>query len=125
MRTLTLPWKLALVGVAMGLVLMGAWAYIDSHDPFHLPTVGQAAEMQNFATPPLYHFLQTLTLVLYPGLWLQAFTIHAGPVANYTVWIFSLALDGVILYWVGLLVTRLRIRLQRRRSRSVDAHRRE
>jgi hypothetical protein len=116
MRTPTLPWKLAFVGLAMGLVLMGAWAYINSHNLFHLPTVEQAATMENFSTPRIYRFLETLTLILYPGLWLQAFTIHAGPVANYAVWVFALALDGVILYCVGVLITRLKIRLQSRGS---------
>ena len=110
MRISALPSKLAIVGVAVGLVLFVAWIYIDTYDPFHLPTAGQAATMESFSTPPLYRFLQTLTLVLYPGLWLQAFTTHAGPVANYTVWALAIALDAVVLCGIGILINKLRHR---------------
>ena len=106
-----LPRTLGIVGLAIGFSLMAMWWYIDTYNPFHLPTVEQAQSMASYSAPPLYRFFDNLIFVLLPALWLSMFTIHAGPVVNYSIWVFAVLLDGAILYCVGLLFNAIRARV--------------
>jgi hypothetical protein len=90
LRKSKLPRRLAIIGLAAGLSLMAMWWYIDTYIPFHLSTVEQVQSMKtNYSPPALCSFLQNLTLVLLPALWLRVFTIHAGAVVNYCIWGFA------------------------------------
>src|ERR1700689_806084 len=84
---------------------MMMWWYIDTYNPFHLPTSEQALAMgTNYSAPPLYKFLDKLTFILCPALWLQVFTIDLGPIVNYSIWVLAVVFDGFIFYCVGLLI---------------------
>lgn len=87
------------------------WLYIDTYNPFHLPTAEQVQSMtSSYSPPPLYSFLENLIFVLLPALWLSVFTIHAPAVVNYSIWALAVLVDGAILYCVGLLINAIRAR---------------
>ncbi|HXO33615.1 MAG TPA: hypothetical protein VN901_14790 [Candidatus Acidoferrales bacterium] len=108
----TLPRRLAIFGLILGLGLLVMWLYIDRYNPFHLPTVEQVQSMtRSYSPPPLYNFLQNLIFTLLPLLWLSMFTIHAGPIVNYSIWVLAVLFDGAVLYCVGLLIDTIRTRM--------------
>jgi hypothetical protein len=108
MRTVTkskLPRRLALVGLVVGFALMATWWYVDTYNPFHLPTVAQLQSMSTSYSPPrAYSFFEDMTFALLPAIWLSVFTIHAPAFVNYSIWVFAVLIDGAILYCVGLLI---------------------
>ncbi|HVB57074.1 MAG TPA: hypothetical protein VNE63_11680 [Candidatus Acidoferrales bacterium] len=107
-----LPRRLGIMGFVFGFGLMAMWWYIDTYNPFHLPSVEQVQSMTaSYSAPPLYRFLENLIFALFPALWLSVFTIHAGPLVNYSIWVFAVLLDGAILYCVGLLVNAIRAQM--------------
>lgn len=108
-----LPRRLAIVGLVVGFLLMAMWWYIDTYNPFHLPTVEQAQSMASYSAPRLYTFFENLVFAILPVLWLQVFTIHAPVVVNYAIWVFAVVFDGAVLYCVGLLVNAVRFRHRR------------
>ena len=108
-----LPRRLAIVGLVVGFLLMAMWWYIDTYNPFHLPTVEQAQSMASYSPPRLYTFFENLVFDVLPVLWLQVFTIHAPAVVNYSIWVFAVLFDGAILYCVGLLVNAIKTRARR------------
>jgi hypothetical protein len=100
-----LPGRLAIVGILVGLSLMTMWWYIDTYNPFHLPTSEQAMAMgTNYSAPALYKFLDKVTSVLCPALWLQVFTMDMGRIVNYSIWVLAALFDGLIFYCIGLLI---------------------
>lgn len=108
-----LPRRLAIVGLIAGFLLMIAWLYVDTYNPFHLPTWEQVREMRSSYSPPWgYTFLEDLVMYALPVLWLQAFTIHAPAVVNYSIWVFAVLFDGGVLYCVGLLVNAIKVRIR-------------
>jgi hypothetical protein len=89
---------------------MAMWWYIDTYNPFHLPTVEQVRSMTSYSAPPLYRFLENVIFILLPAMWLGAFTMHAGAVVNYSLWVFAVLVDGAVFYWVGLIIATIRTR---------------
>lgn len=107
-----LPRTLAIGGLVVGFLLMAMWWYIDTYNPFHLPTVEQVHSIPTGYSPPvLYRFLENLVFTLLPALWLSVFTIHAPAVVNYSIWAFAVLVDGAILYCAGLLINAIRARV--------------
>lgn len=108
-----LPLRLAIAGLVVGFLLMAMWWYIDTYNPFHLPTVEQAQSMASYSPPRLYTFFENLVFDVLPVLWLQVFTIHAPAVVNYSIWVFAILVDGAVLYCAGLLVNAINTRARR------------
>jgi hypothetical protein len=105
MTTSKLPRTLGIAGLLIGLCLMATWFYIEIYNPFHLPTVQQLQDMtSSYSPPPLYSLLKEIIFIFLPVMSLSVFTIHAGPAANYALWILAFLTDGLILYCVGLLI---------------------
>jgi len=108
-----LPRRLAIAGLIIGFSLMAMWWYINTYNPFHLPTAEQVQAMtMNYSPPPLYTFLENFVLTLLPVLWFSVFTIHAPALVNYTIWVFAVLFDAGILYCVGLLVNAIKARVK-------------
>lgn len=111
----SLPRVLGIVGLALGFAFTAMWWYIDTYDPFHLPTTEQVQAMpDSYPTPHLYTLLRELTFVFLPGIWLQVFTIHLGRLINYPIWLFAALLDGAIFYCIGVLIRAIWRRMPRR-----------
>jgi hypothetical protein len=91
---------------------MATWWYINRYDPFHLPTLEQVQTMGNYSAPRLYWLLEDLMFALCPGLFLQMFTIDAGPTITWFMWIVAALINGPIYYCVGLLLVALTERVR-------------
>lgn len=112
LTTSKLPRRFAIIGIALGLVLMIMWWYVDKYNPFHLPSLEQARTMGNYSAPGSYWLFKDIMFVLCPGLFLQVFTIDAGGAVTWLMWVLAALLNGPIYYFVGLLLATL----TRRRS---------
>jgi hypothetical protein len=105
LRNKKLPRIFAIGGIAVGVLLMLTWYYVDTFDTFHLPTVEQAQTMQgSFSAPWTYHALQTLTWLLCPAAMMQALAIHVPAMFTFAIWILAALINAPIYYGVGLVV---------------------
>jgi hypothetical protein len=100
--TSRIPRRLAILGIVIGFGLMSAWWYVDTYDPFHLPTWQQAQAMGSFSAPPLLKFLTDITFVLCPGALLHIYTMDTGSLMTYITWTAAAMLNGPLYYAVGL-----------------------
>jgi len=86
---------------------MAASWYVYKFNPFHLPTVEQAAKMGSFSEPLLSRLFDDLTFVLCPASFLFFFTMDMGDAANYIMWAVVALINGPIYYCVGLIFVAL------------------
>lgn len=98
-----LPRRLAIAGLVVGIGFMAMWWCIYKYNPSYLPSP---------------YFLQNLTCDLFPLLWLTALTAGGTAAVNYTIWILAILLDCVILYFIGVAINAMRLRISARRPRA-------
>jgi hypothetical protein len=85
--------------------LLAFWLSEGKYNFFHLPTSAEAVKLQgDYTAPPLYWFLEDATVVLCPGLLLGFFTMDMGTGANLVMWAIAVTINGVVYYWLGLVI---------------------
>jgi hypothetical protein len=78
------------------------WWFIDKYNLFQLPTAEEAQRMVgHYSAPPLYWFLERMTLVVCPGLWLGFFTMDMGRAANEVMWMIATVVNVLLFFLVG------------------------
>jgi hypothetical protein len=101
-----LPKYFGFAGLTIGLCLMVIWRYVYLYDPFHLPTMEQVAAMPHgYSAPPMFHFLEYLTDILVPGVWLQVFTIDLGDVIGAIMWGLAALINFFVYYGIGMAIS--------------------
>jgi len=113
----SLPRRLAVVGIIVGIGFMANSWYVYKFNPFHLPTVEQAEKMDGFSPPPLLTLFEDLTFVFCPSSFLFFFTMDMSDTANFAMWIVVVFMNGPIYYCVGLIFAALVKRRSRVSSR--------
>ena len=98
-----LPRRLAIAGLVVGVAFRVLWWCIYIYNPSYLPSP---------------YFLQNLTCDLFPLLWLTILTSHGTAAVNYTIWILAILFDCVILYFIGVAINTIRLRISARRPRT-------
>jgi hypothetical protein len=101
----TFPKRLAIVGLALGFLVVGCWWFDLAFNPFHLPAWPNVPK--DYSEPPAHRILQDALLVFCPGSLLQIFTIGIGGWVSWCLWILAALLNVPIYYCVGLLVVSL------------------
>jgi len=87
---------------------MAASWYVNKFNPFHLPTVEQAAKMGSFSEPLPSKLFDDLTIVLCPASFPLFFlTMDLGATTNYIMWAVIALINGPIYYCVGLIFVAL------------------
>jgi hypothetical protein len=87
---------------------MGMWWYVDTFNPFHLPTAEQAQKMWSYSAPALYSHLQTATYVLCPPILVQFLIGDLGTFGNRVVWVAAALLNGCLYFFLGLIIQSVR-----------------
>jgi hypothetical protein len=104
-RNSKLPRAFAVTGVIVGLGLMLVWWYVNTYDPFHLPTVEQVNKTpESYSAPWTYQALETITTFLCPASTINALAIHVPAAVTFGIWIIAALINAPIYYGVGLLV---------------------
>jgi hypothetical protein len=105
LRNSKLPRALAITGVVVGMTLMLVWWYVNTYDPFNLPTVEQVNKSpESYSTPWAYHALETITTFLCPASATNALAIHVPAAVSLGIWIVAALINAPIYYGVGLVI---------------------
>ena len=101
MNKTRLPLLLGVAGIAIGYACMAWWWYAHTANPFHLPSLEEAAALANYSAPPMYFFMNWLIWILVPCLWLYP-SKEIGGWAYFAFWFFAALLNGPIYYGAAL-----------------------
>jgi len=99
-----LPWKFALFGIVVGLILLAIHIFDYKYNLFHLPTTEVPP---NFSGSFLYTCFEWGSLILCPGLLLWLFDFSKSDSLGLFVWILAVLLNGPIYYGVGIITRAL------------------